>query len=394
MAASSSLEIKKPEDLHQAFQLFNEISEELVGSYRDLEDKVQHLSDEVEQVNQKRLKELAEKERLADRLKNLLRILPGGVVVLDSKGVVSEANQAAVDLLGEPLLGEKWLKIIKRSFAPKEDDGHEISLRDGRRISMSTRSLEAEPGQVILLTDQTETRKLQQNLSRHQRLSSLGKMVSSLAHQIRTPLSAAMLYGGHLSSELSPDQTRKFSHKLMSRLNNIERQIKDMLVFAKGESLLEDQLESGEFLAALKSATETIFKQPGVKCEWLNSAAGEAFRCNQETLIGAVLNLVNNAVQASAQVADPKIKIVLEKHHDSHLKLYVEDKGPGFDNKLKEKLMEPFFTTKAQGTGLGLSVAKVVAKAHRGEFWIESEKAIGTKAGFLIPLVKTGEKHD
>ena len=110
-----------------------------------------------------------------------------------------EANPAACELLGEPLVGELWRQVIARSFAPRKDDGHEISLRDGRRLSIATRSLDAEPGQLVLLNDLTETRRLQDQLARHERLSSLGRMVASLAHQIRTPLSAAMLYAGHLA---------------------------------------------------------------------------------------------------------------------------------------------------------------------------------------------------
>jgi two-component system sensor histidine kinase FlrB len=88
----------------------------------------------------------------------------------------------------------------------------------------------------LLLTDLTETRALQQRLSRHQRLSEMGRMMSSLAHQIRTPLSAAMLYAGHLcDSDLSQEQTRRFSYKLLDRLQHLEQQVKDMLIFVRGD---------------------------------------------------------------------------------------------------------------------------------------------------------------
>ncbi|MFX5472275.1 PAS domain-containing sensor histidine kinase, partial [Acinetobacter baumannii] len=92
------------------------------------------------------------------------------------------------------LVGMLWREVIARCFAPREDDGHEISLRDGRRLSIATRSLNGEPGQLILLNDLTDPRRPQEQLARHERLSALGRMVASLAHQIRTPLSAALLY--------------------------------------------------------------------------------------------------------------------------------------------------------------------------------------------------------
>ena len=145
-------------------------------------------------VSAQRMQELAEKERLANRLQSLLDLLPGGVIVIDGQGVVREANPVARNLLGQPLVGMLWRQVIARNFAPREDDGHEISLKDGRRLSIATRSLHAEPGQLVLLTDLTETRRLQDQLSRHERLSALGRMVASLAHQIRTPLSAACCY--------------------------------------------------------------------------------------------------------------------------------------------------------------------------------------------------------
>jgi two-component system sensor histidine kinase FlrB len=89
-----------------------------------------------------------------------------------------DCNAAALDILGAPLDGELWLEIIRQRFAPRNDDGHEISLVNGKRVSLLSRSLDEEPVQIILITDQTETRRLQQSLSRHQRLLEMGKMVS------------------------------------------------------------------------------------------------------------------------------------------------------------------------------------------------------------------------
>jgi two-component system sensor histidine kinase FlrB len=129
-----------------------------------------------------------------------------------------------------------WRHVIARCFAPREDDGHEVSLKDGRRLSIATRSLDAEPGQLVLLNDLTETRHLQDQLARHERLSSLGRMVASLAHQIRTPLSAALLYASHLTEQALPVETQqRFAGRLKERLHELEHQVRDMLVFARGE---------------------------------------------------------------------------------------------------------------------------------------------------------------
>ena len=129
--------------------------------------------------------ELKQLRAQANYMGQLYNELPSGLIVIDGNGVVEQANRVAVSLLGEPLQGLLWRHIIDRSFAPKNDDGHEISLKNGRRIQLSISSLEGRPGQLILLTDLTDTRLLQEHVAKLQRLSSLGKMVASLAHQIR-----------------------------------------------------------------------------------------------------------------------------------------------------------------------------------------------------------------
>src|SRR5690606_41075860 len=207
--------------------------------------------------------------------------------------------------------GELWRDVIARSFAPRQDDGHEVSLHDGRRISITTRNLGVD-GQIILLTDQTETRSLQGELSRHERLSALGKMMSALAHQIRTPLSAAMLYAGHLcNGKLDDNKRQQFSETIFNRLNNIERQVQDMLLFVKGELPLSDVISVAELQQALEEAMEVPMMTSESRCKWVNQCRGMYIQCNREALIGALLNLVNNAIQAVESHASLRIEFDL-----------------------------------------------------------------------------------
>ncbi|MDX1490425.1 MAG: ATP-binding protein [Pseudohongiellaceae bacterium] len=386
-------ELTNPDALQMAFRAFTELSTDLSSAYETLQGRVEQLTEEVEQANTQRLREISEKERIASRLENLLQLLPGGVVVLNSLGQVTDCNAAAIELLGEPLQGQFWRDIILSRFSPRSDDGHEISLKNGKRVSLATRSLNDEPGQIILITDQTETRQLQQHLSRHQRLSAMGKMVSSLAHQIRTPLSAALLYAGQLSAEdsdinLEPEQTQKFAKKIVSRLHNMERQVADMLLFARGDAVLDESITTEELLEDLQVSAEVVLRG-SFGCEWINDAPGVPLDVNREALIGALLNLIENALQAAGREAALLIGVQLVAIADEQeaLELFVQDNGPGISAELIQQITEPFFTTRAQGTGLGLAVAQVVAKAHKGEFFIESEgEGCGTKAGFRLPL--------
>jgi len=379
---SSSVEQASRLGLEQAFALFNQMSSQLTSSYSMLEARVTELKGELAVVSAQRMQELAEKERLANRLQNLLDLLPGGVIVIDAQGIVREANPAACELLGLPLEGELWRHVIARCFAPREDDGHEISLKDGRRLSIATRSLDAEPGQLVLLNDLTETRHLQDQLARHERLSSLGRMVASLAHQIRTPLSAALLYASHLTEQALPVETQqRFAGRLKERLHELEHQVRDMLVFARGELPLTDRVTPKQLMQSLQAAALTHVQDLPIRWQ-CDSHAGELL-CSRDTLVGALLNLIENAVQASA--GDVRLKVHLYTR-GNQLRVCVSDSGSGIDGVVLARLGEPFFTTKANGTGLGLTVVHAVARAHQGELQLRSRLGRGTCAQVVLPL--------
>ena len=371
------------DELEQSLALFHHMSGRLGESQLMLQARVAELKDQLAESAAQRLQEFDEKERLASRLQSLLDLLPGGVIVIDGQGMVREANPVALELLGAPLEGALWREVIARSFSPRRDDGHEISLRDGRRVSIATRSLNVEPGQLVLLTDLTETRRLQEQLARHERLSALGRMVASLAHQIRTPLSTALLYASHLEQGgLSVEHQQRFAGRLKDRLNELEHQVRDMLVFARGDLPLEDRLRPADLLGALRAATE--MKLEGVAVRWQCDARTGALLCNRDTLVGALLNLIENALQAAT--GDTKLKVHLFAR-GSMLRISISDNGVGIDAATLARLGEPFFTTRATGTGLGLAVVNSVARAHSGALELRSRPGRGTCATLQLPLL-------
>jgi len=179
--------------------------------------------------------ELALLRQQNQQTQQVIDVMPTGMIMLDGNGIVVKLNNMAQQLLDEPILGQAWFDVIKRSFKPRADDWHEVSLNDGRRVKLEITALgNNQPGQLIMITDLTETRLLQDKLGQLQRLSSLGRMVKKLSHQIRTPLSAAMLYGANLSNKKLTETARdSFQSKLVSRLQDLEQQVNDMLLFAK-----------------------------------------------------------------------------------------------------------------------------------------------------------------
>lgn len=348
-----------------------------------LEGRVAALTVELAAASAMRRHELEEKERLAWRLQSLLDLLPGGVVVIDGQGVVREANPGAAELLGSDLQGQLWRDVIVRSFAPRRDDGHEVSLKDGRRVSIATRSLAGEPGQLVLLTDLTETRRLQEQLARHERLSSLGRMMASLAHQIRTPLSTAMLYASHLhEGGLPPERQQQFAGRLKDRLVELEHQVRDMLVFARGELPLPDRLTPRELLAALRVAGEPRLQ--GAAVRWQCDVSAGDLLCNRDTLVGALLNLLENAAQAAVGLLRLKVHLF---RRASNLHIVVSDNGAGMPAQTLARLGEPFFTTRPTGTGLGVAVVQSVARAHSGELLFRSRQGRGTSVQLKLPLI-------
>jgi len=389
LVAANAKELAAPaldvQQLQDAFNQFNDLSQHLTSSYQLLEHRVTELTDELNSVSQKRVTELAEKEQLAARLESLLAVLPGGVIVLDERGLITQTNPAAQQLLGDSLEGKLWREVIEHCFAPQQDDGHEVSTKNGRRYSIATSSLE-EGGQLILLTDQTQTRRLQAELSRHERLSAMGRMVSALAHQIRTPLSTAMLYAGHLAQGgLAENKVEQFSTKLLSRLNHLEQQVQDMLLFAKGELPLNDRISIQDLYLGLQEAMEMPLQTTKSQCEYQVCDSALMLHCNREALIGALLNLANNAIQAVSSGAQLRLKMEV---NERQLYISVCDNGPGIEASQLARVQEVFFTTKSHGTGLGLAVVQSVARAHGGEFSLDSSPGNGVCALVCLPLVQ------
>lgn len=336
--------------------------------------------------------EQSDAERSASRMTRILAVLPAGVVVLDGEGRVQECNPAALRLLGEPLSGERWVVVIKRAFAPRPDDGHDVSLADGRLVNISTSPLEGEAGQIVLLHEVTETRQLQTKVSHLQRLSAMGEMAARLAHQIRTPLSSAMLYLAPLQKEdTEANIRRRFAQRLQQSLGHMEQLVRNMLAFSRGDmassapvsiaELLEDV--SRQFLAEPETQTFNLTVY--------NRTHDSYVIGSQPALISALNNLLNNARHASGQFG----KIVLtaeyadEDVQQPFIDITVEDNGPGIDANDFDKIMQPFYTTRASGTGLGLAVVQSIAKAHKGLLWVDSHPGEGSTFSLRLPVYQS-----
>ncbi len=334
-------------------------------------------------------------DRLAGRLTRLLEVLPGGVVVLDGEGVIQQNNSAAIALLGEPLEGQRWSQVIQRAFNPQADDGHDVSLKDGRLVHISTNPLDGEPGQIVLLQDVTETHNLQQKVSHLQRLSAMGEMAARLAHQIRTPLSSALLFLAPLLKEDTDTELRqRFAQRLHDSISHMEQLVKDMLAFSRGDMTAASPVEVNALLINVEKQFSSHPESNNYHFEIQNTLDdGYVYGC-KEALASAINNLVNNARQACD--SDGEITIFVEQVQDEDnilcIEISVEDNGGGIKEEDQDKILTPFFTTRSSGTGLGLAVVQSIVKAHKGELWFESDEGEGSTFCIRLPMFNATNK--
>ncbi len=368
---------QKTERLTDAFRLFNELSANLTHSYQGLEERIAQLNRELAAARNERLHTLVEKEKLASRLQQILAALPAAVVVLNAQGMVVDCNNHAIDFLGEPLIGQFWSEVVGRSLQPVFESPHERQLRDGRKVNITHNVLGNHAEQVILLSDVSEIRSLQETLVQQKHLSAMGEMVAGLAHQVRTPLATAILYASQMGRpEIAEEKRLQFSAKILERLHYLERQVNDMLIFAKQGRMAMQGFSLNKLLAHLSEAGDSYAGQLEID----NLAGDLELLGNQDALRGALLNLIDNAAEAGAQKIRVRVMAGV-----GNVDISVSDDGPGIPPEQRTKLFEPFCTTKSNGTGLGLAVVDSVARAHGGKVCCRSEPGNGTCFTVTLP---------
>ncbi len=369
--------------LAQAFAAFNASARDLEVSWQALEREGRRLRRQLRDADRDRTAAHREHVDLRNRLNALLETLPGGVLVLDGEDCVAQANRAAVALLGEPVHGKRWSDLRSRATATAGGAATELELAGGRIVAIAQRALEPGPGRVLLLNDVTESRRVTELLERHRRLATLGEMAANLAHQVRTPLAAALLYAGNAArTELPAAQRDGQLRKAIGCLQDLERLVADMLGFARGAQPVDTQFE----LAELVANADAALRPQLAASQQLRTAPvprGLGIRGSRENLAGALTNLIANALQAAGPAASVRIDVVARPFE---VLVNVTDNGPGIERGSRERIFDPFVTTRPDGTGLGLAVARAVARAHGGDVELTTADAGQTTFTLRLPL--------
>ena len=370
-------------ELGEAFEVFSRVSHELDTTYRELESKVAALTTELSNARSERIRELAEKESLANRLASLVSVLPGGVLIVDSREIIRDANPEAMQLLGNPLVGQLWADVLLRESGSSKLKSRTLALSNGKRYSVFSRPLDSLGEHVVLITDVSEIHQLQEQLGRKQRLTALGEMAARLAHQIRTPLSSTTLYLAQLSrQDLPADQRKNISARVSERLGHMGNLVGGMLSFVRGESPTKEVMYLDEVLKDFKMTVLPLFEKSGSSIVVPSVDDTLMISGDQDELVGALVNLAMNAQEAAD--APVVLSLWVGALNDDWLQIRVGDNGPGISEEILDRIFDPFFTTRAQGTGLGLAVVAMTVSNHGGEITVQNRLGGGTE--FLINL--------
>ncbi len=286
-----------------------------------------------------------------------------------------------MDTADTPATGGPDTVRLAEAFRIFNQASEELSIAYGA-LERQVESLTAE-----LAEANAETERLREEAERNKRLAAMGEMAAQLAHQLRTPLAAALLYAGNLENpELAEASRVSIARKTVGRLKHLERLIQDTLLFARGEVHGRETFPVDDLLTELAQTFEPLAKEKGVELRIVRTAADTPVTGNRKALAGAIINLLENALQAVD--TGGRVTVSAERRGDL-LAITVRDDGLGMAADVVRRLFEPFFTTRSDGTGLGLAIARGVARAHGGGIEVHSEPGAGTEFTITLPLIES-----
>ncbi len=327
------------------------------------------------------------------------------ICYLDPQGLVRRANRVFAELIKLPvtaLPGRSWLTLLPpgwadsmaRLLASAADGAAPVELRSGDRTLLVTAIPTGEPGAAVLLfEDQTEKRRLQEQLLQSEKMSAIGQLIAGVAHDLNNPLASVVGFSDLLGE--APDVPPRLAEPLAVIRQEAERAsaiVRNLLSFARrqeGERQLQSirpilesthQLLKNQLLAARIELTLEF--EPG-----LPEVEVHANQIKQ-----VFVNIINNAAQAiassRAQEGGGRIGIVTKCEPDG-LSVNISDNGPGIPEDVAQHVFEPFFSTKSEGegTGLGLSICHGIVKEHGGTMRVDPGGAgSGRGATFTVEL--------
>jgi two-component system sensor kinase FixL len=248
----------------------------------------------------------------------------------------------------------------------------------------------------------TEARlqELQSELVHISRLTAMGEMASTLAHELNQPLSAISNYlrGSKRMLESATDDRSATMRDALDkaadqamRAGQIIRRLRDFV--QRGES--ERRVESITKLVEEASALALVgVKDRGIRVQFKFDPAVDLVLADRVQIQQVLLNLIRNAMDAMETSAVRNLAVSVTPADDTHVRVSVSDTGIGIAPEVTGQLFQPFITTKRHGMGVGLSISRTIVEAHGGRIWVEPNPGGGTIFNFTLVVVKEGDVDD
>ncbi|MBI2060547.1 MAG: hypothetical protein HYT87_12320 [Nitrospirae bacterium] len=234
------------------------------------------------------------------------------------------------------------------------------------------------------LAGKIREREIELRMQEKERWAALGHFSAVVAHEIKNPLGAIRGAAGLLGRDdlSAPDRTR-MSDTIRGEVDRLDRLVVDYLRFARPREPNLREVDLGEIVRRVENQVRMEFAPSGVKLDCETGGRPHRVRADADQLFEALLNLVQNARQAVAVGGRVWIKVM--PVGPSAVALEVNDNGPGVSIELRRKILEPFFTTKAKGSGLGLSVVKQIVDVHGGTLDVGEREGGGAAFKIVLP---------
>jgi two-component system, NtrC family, nitrogen regulation sensor histidine kinase GlnL len=346
-------------------------------------------------------KERAEQtERLSEEV---TRNMPAGLLVVNATGIISSSNPAAEQVLGIRGLGfrrysealgatSELTKLLADCLKTgkifrREEVEHVPPAGDTRHLGVTISPIQRGEGKIsgaiCLLTDLTELAALQQRMQLKENLAALGELSAGIAHEFKNALATISGYA-QLIPEASPSESADYARRIVEQTRNITHVVAEFLKYARPLEIPDERVELEEVVQ--RAVAEVAQAIPQVKIELAGTFGDVA---GDEGLIRqALLNLTRNAAEACADVDGGGHVVVrgevIPSEEAGDQRIAVTDNGPGIAAAALPKLFRPFFTTKTNGTGLGLAVVQKIILQHGG--LVEVRNCAEGGAAFIVTL--------
>ena len=351
----------------------------------------------------------AERERAENTARlseEVTRNMPAGLLVIGANGLISATNPAAEQALGiktlafrrySEALGEssELSDLIQQCLADgktfrREQTEHVtpdgIHRELGVTISPIRRAQEKATGAICLLSDLTELTSLQKQMQLRENLAALGELSAGIAHEFKNALATISGYAQMIQSEPNAADTLENAEKILDQTRSISHVVTEFLRYARPLEISEEPVALRVLLD--RTACEIQELQPQVRISIEGNFSEIA---GDEGLLRQVfLNLARNAAEAASDSPNPAVILRGEtsvSSEDRTQRIRILDNGPGIPIDALPKLFRPFFTTKVNGTGLGLAVVQKILLQHGGQ--VEAQSRVGGGAEFIVTLPAT-----